>query len=237
MGGAMRTLAVDVGGSGIKAMVLDALGQPLTAKLRVQTPNPATPEAVLAEIATLAAAQGDFDRVSVGFPGVVRRGVTSHAINLGAVWDGFPLAAVLAARLGRPVRVANDADVQGLGAIAGQGVELTVTLGTGFGSSLFVNGQLVPNLELGQLQFPDGSSFEQSLGQAALDGVGRDLWNRRLARAIAHLERLFSYDTLYLGGGNAKLVAIALPTNVRVVSNAAGLLGGIGLWRDGFALP
>ena len=227
----LRTLSVDIGGSGIKVIVLDPTGKPQTERARVETPQPAKPEAVIAAIAELAAGQG-FDRVSVGFPGVVRNGVTETAVNLTPDWIGFDLGTVLSERLGKPVRVANDADMQGLGAISGQGVELVVTLGTGFGSALFVEGKLVPNLEMGHHEFRKGETYEEQLRRATLDEVGPKRWNHRLERAIRSLQHLFNYDYLYIGGGEAKKVTIELPSNVKIISNVSGLLGGIALWRD-----
>lgn len=227
-----RTLAVDIGGSGVKAMILDGSGKPLTARSRVATPKPATPKAVLEVIAGLAKAKEPFDRVSVGFPGVVRNGVTVTAPNLDAGWTGYKLAASLARLLRKPVRVANDADVQGFGAIAGRGVEVVMTLGTGMGSALFVDGRLVPNLELAHHPFRKGMTYEEQLGQAALKKAGKEKWNSRLGKAIQSLDALFNYDVLYLGGGNTKHIAIPLPANVKIVPNVAGLLGGIFLWRE-----
>ena len=228
----LRTLAIDIGGTGIKALVLSATGKPLTERRRVKTPRPATPGAVINTIVEMAKQQGEFDRVSVGFPGVVRRGVTVTAPNLNGNWGGFRLADVLSKKLGVPVRVANDADVQGFGVIAGHGVELVVTLGTGFGSGLFVDGKLVPNLELGHHPFQKGKTYEELLGDAVLKKVGKKKWNKRLVRAIRTLDLVFNYDLLYIGGGNAERVTVKLPSNVKIVSNVAGLLGGLALWRD-----
>lgn len=227
-----RTLAVDIGGSHIKVIVLDQDGNPQTERTRVETPQPAKPDAVIAAIAELAAGQGDFHQVSVGFPGVVRNGVTETAANLTPDWVGFNLATELDKRLGKPVRVANDADIQGFGAIAGHGVELVITLGTGFGSALFLDGKLVPNLELAHHDFRNSKTYEEQLGRTALDKVGKEKWNERLEKAIASLQRLFNYDYLFIGGGNAKKVTLNLPSNVKIVSNETGLLGGIALWRD-----
>lgn len=225
-----HTLAVDIGGSGIKVMVLDEAGLPLTKRDRLDTPYPATPSAVLPLISKLAEGKS-FDRASVGFPGVVQQGRTMTAVNLHPEWIGFDLQQVLQDMLATPVRVANDADIQGFGAIQGFGVELVVTLGTGFGSALFVDGILVPNLELGHHPFRKGETYEEQLGRAALDMLGKDKWNRRLERAIARLDRVFNYTTLYLGGGNAKEITLNLPANVQTVRNVAGLLGGIALWK------
>ncbi|HAJ60585.1 MAG TPA: chromosome partitioning protein ParA [Cyanobacteria bacterium UBA8543] len=228
----LRTLTVDIGGSGIKVMVLDEAGNSLSERSRQETPQPPKPDVVIDVIAQLAAGQGEFDRVSVGFPGVVSHGVTKTAANLDPDWIGFDLATALSERLGKPVRVANDADVQGLAAISSKGVELVITLGTGFGSALFVDGKLVPNLEMGHHRFRKGETYEQQLGRATLDQVGQRKWNERLTKAIASLEHLFNYDYLYIGGGEAKKITINLPPNVKVVPNVNGLLGGIALWRN-----
>ncbi|WP_017655150.1 ROK family protein [Fortiea contorta] len=230
--GSIRTLSVDIGGSGVKAIVLDVTGTPLTERGRLDTPQPATPEMVINAIAVLAAAQGEFHRASVGFPGVVRSGVTETAANLHRDWIGFDLAAVLSRQLNKPVRVINDADMQGLGAIAGKGVELVITLGTGFGSALFVDGKLVPNMEMGHHQFRKGETYEQQLGRATLEKIGEKRWNKRLEKAIASLQHLFNYDCLYIGGGEAVRVNIHLPLNVKLIPNITGLLGGIALWRN-----
>ncbi|HLO84636.1 MAG TPA: ROK family protein [Nostocaceae cyanobacterium] len=230
--GSVRTLSVDIGGSGVKAMVLDITGKPLTERVRLETPQPATPEVVINAIAVLAASQGEFHRVSVGFPGVVRSGVTETAANLHPNWIGFDFAATLTQTLNKPVRVINDADMQGLGAICGKGVELVITLGTGFGSALFVDGKLVPNMEMGHHPFRKGESYEEQLGRAALEKIGEKKWNRRLKRAIATLQNLFNYDWLYIGGGEAVKVNMTLPLNVKLIPNITGLLGGIALWKD-----
>jgi polyphosphate glucokinase len=227
----VRTLAIDIGGTGIKAIVLDEKGQPITERGRIVTPRPATPKAVLKTIVELAKAQGAFDRVSIGFPGVIKKGVTFTAPNLHPTWRGFDLVAQVERRLGKPVRAANDADVQGFGAIQGTGVELVVTLGTGFGSALFVDGRLVPNLEIAHHPFRSKKTYEQELGEVVLKAIGKKKWNKRLEDAIQSLEALFNYDRLCIGGGNAKKVTLKLPKNVTLISNVAGLLGGIAFWQ------
>ncbi len=228
----IRTLSVDVGGSGVKVMVLDISGNPLTKKLRVETPLPASKKLVINAILKLAAMTGEFERVSVGFPGVVRNGITDVAVNLDSDWMGFDLATALSILLKKPVRVVNDADMQGLAAISGKGVELVITLGTGFGSALFVNGKLVPNLEMGHHCFREGETYEQQLGRAALEKIGDKKWNQRLEQAIESLQNLFNYDYLYIGGGEATRININLPSNAKIIPNVFGLLGGITLWRD-----
>ena len=229
----MRTLSIDIGGTGIKAIVLDATGVPLTERSRLPTPRPAMPDAVLAVIGEVIRTQGEFDRASVGFPGVVLEGTTHSAPNLeNAAWAGYPFAAELGRRLGCPVRVANDADIQGLGVIQGQGLEMVITLGTGMGSGMYVDGRLVPNLELGHHPFRKGKTYEERVCNAERKRLGNRRWNKRVRQVIAQLEPVFNYRRLYVGGGNARYLAPeGLPANVVVVDNLAGLLGGIKLWE------
>lgn len=226
------TLAIDIGGTGIKMMTLDVSGRPIGERVRADTPTPATPEAVLHLLDTMSAEAGAFDRVSVGFPGVVKRGATLTAHNLDPQWSGYELQKVLERRWKRPVRVANDAAVQGYGAIRGTGVELVITLGTGFGSSLFVDGRLVPGLELAHHPWRKDKTYEEYLGVRALKHLGRKRWNRTLHKAIRQLEALFNYDHLFIGGGNAARIDFELPRHVTRVPNEDGLLGGAALWRD-----
>ncbi|MEO1690560.1 MAG: ROK family protein [Cyanobacteria bacterium J06631_6] len=227
----LRTLAVDIGGSGIKVMVLDNDGNPLSDRDRLKTPHPAKPKKVIETILTLANKQ-EYNRVSVGFPGVVQNGVIKTAVNLHDDWLQYDLANKLEKLLSKPVKVANDADIQGFGAIANQGVELVITLGTGFGSALFINGKLVPNLEMGHHPFRKRETYEEQLGRAAFEKHGAKKWNLRLQKAIAHLDHLFSYDSLYIGGGEAKQIDFKLPDNAKIVPNVTGLLGGIRLWTS-----
>jgi len=226
-----RTLAIDVGGTGIKAAVLDEKGRMVTERQRIRTPRNATPKKVTAIIAKLAGMSGEFDRVSAGFPGVVKDGVVYGAANLGKGWKNFPLAEELKGKLKKPVRIANDADVQGLGSVSGRGDELVITLGTGFGSVLFVDGHRI-HLELGHHPFHNGKTYEDELGHLALEKKGKGKWNKLLREAIDELAGTFGYDRLYIGGGNAKFIKLKLPANVKVVSNEEGLLGGIKLWQD-----
>ena len=228
----LHTLAVDIGGSGIKAMVLDKTGNAITDRLRIDTPDLATPEAVMKIICTIAEKQGSFDRVSVGFPGVVEKGVTKSAANLDDEWLGFNFARAVEQRLNKPVQIRNDAEIQGYGAIAGKGAELVITLGTGFGSALFLDGKLMPNLELAHHKFRKGKTYEQQLKKKQLEKKGKKKWNKRLKKAIVSLQSAFHYDRLYIGGGRAKKINFELPDNVITIPNVAGILGGIALWND-----
>lgn len=226
------TLAIDIGGSGIKGILLNQSGQPVTERIRLPTPQPATPQSIVLLISEIANSLGRFDRVSVGFPGVIHQGRVKTAPNLDASWPGTDLVGELERQLNQPVRAANDADVQGYGAVKGEGVELVMTLGTGFGTALFINGHLVPNLELAHHPFRKGQTYEGQLGANALKMVGKKRWNQRLAKAIEILDPVINFHHLYIGGGNAKKVTIALPSHATIVSNTAGLLGGIALWAD-----
>lgn len=154
------------------------------------------------------------------------------AVNLNQDWLEYDLATSLTQLLSKPVKVANDADIQGFGAISGKGVELVLTLGTGFGSALFVEGKLVPNLEMGHHPFRKKETYEEQLGRAALEKEGKKKWNERLEKAIANLDHLFNYDALYIGGGEAKNINFDLPRNAKIIANINGLLGGIKLWTS-----
>ena len=226
------TLAIDIGGSGIKGILLHESGQPVTDRIRIATPKPATPQVIMPIISEIANSLGRFDRVSVGFPGVIHQGLVKTAPNLDPSWPGTDLVKELKRQLKKPVRAANDADVQGYGAIKGQGVELVMTLGTGFGTALFINGHLVPNLEIAHHPFRKRQTYEVQLGANALKTVGEKRWNLRLGKAIELLDRVINFDHLYIGGGNAKKVTIAMPSHATIISNTAGLLGGIALWAD-----
>lgn len=228
-----NVLAIDIGGSGVKAAVLDPEGDMTTERVRVATPHPCEPDALVEATLELVKQFEDYGRVSVGFPGVVRHGRIVTAPNLGTkLLKGFNLAATLEERLGRPVRVLNDADMQGLGAIHGEGVEMVVTLGTGFGTALFMDGELAPHLEIAHLPFRDGKTFDQAIGDRARRKIGRKKWNKRVQQAIEMMRELTHFDMLYLGGGNASKINFETGSDVRVVSNECGIKGGAWLWRS-----
>jgi polyphosphate glucokinase len=225
------TLSIDIGGSGIKAMLLSPAGKPLDERERFDTPAIPTPQAVLRILEQLRTRLPNFDRVSVGFPGVVKNGVIFTAANLHPRWTNFPLQSELTKRWRKPVRVANDAAVQGYGAVKGRGVELVLTLGTGMGSSLFTDGHLCPGLELGHHPWKK-KTYEDYLGRRGLDKYGKKHWSKLVQEAIAQSQKLFNWDHLYLGGGNTKKIEFKLPPNVSIVSNEDGILGGVALWHN-----
>lgn len=227
-----RTLCIDIGGTGIKMIVLDAAGQPVNARARELTPKPATPAAVLQVIGGMIEKQPEFDRVSVGYPGVVRHGITLSAANVSPEWIGHDLQREIEALTGVPTRVVNDADLQGYGVIQGKGLEMVLTLGTGLGSALFLNGHLVPNLELGHHPFQKDKTYEERVSDAEMREAGKQKWNKRVGEMIALLSAIFNYDRLYIGGGNAQHIKIDLPDNVTLFDNVDGMTGGIRLWDD-----
>jgi polyphosphate glucokinase len=189
----LKTLCFDIGGTGIKAVVVNPLGKPLGAIGRIKTPRLRSPAAILGVMRRLAGRQGNFDRISVGLPAAVCNGIVKSAPNLPESWHHMNATRLFEAQFGKPVRVANDADLQGFGAIAGRGVEILITLGTGVGSALFVEGRLVPNVELGR----------EKLADAARKRIGHNRWQRRVVKFVRKLDAIFSFDHLHLGGGNA----------------------------------
>jgi polyphosphate glucokinase len=229
--GALTTLCIDIGGTGIKMISLDPRGRPLTERARVLTPRPARPAAVLDVIRRMLPSQQRADRVSVGFPGVVVDGVVRTAVNLGDdFWKGHDLKRDLERLIGAPVQVINDADLQGYGVIEGRGVELVLTFGTGLGSALFIDGRLVPNLELGHHPFKKGKTYEERVCDSALKRIGKKDWTRRVFEALEQLTLTFSPRLIFVGGGNLEHLKAELPKHVRAFTNVDGMTGGIKLW-------
>jgi len=230
-GKGVLTLCIDIGGTGIKMILVDERGRPVTERARMLTPRPAKPAAVGAVLRTMIAAYPRFDRVSVGFPGVVIDGVVRTAVNLGdKLWRDQPLQRELERLSHVPVRVINDADLQGYGVVDGRGVELVLTLGTGLGSALFVDGHLVPNLELGHHPFKKDKTYEDRVRDSELKQHGKKAWSQRVIEALETINRIFNPRVIHLGGGNAGQIRGTLPRNVRTFGNVDGMTGGIKLW-------
>jgi polyphosphate glucokinase len=227
------TLAIDIGGTRLKTGLLGWDGTMVAGPNRVDTPRHPVPASVVDALVDLAVPLGHFDRISVGFPGVVRHGKVRTAPNLGTPeWHDFPLVAVLTEKLGKPARMLNDAEVQGLGVISRKDLECVITLGTGMGFSLFQDGHPAPHLELSQHPIHKRKTYDQFIGVAALREIGGPRWNRRLRRVLAAITTLVGFDALYIGGGNAKHVKVELAPNMRIVSNEAGITGGVRLWDE-----
>ena len=241
------TLAVDCGGTGIKAIVLDAAGQPVSERVKRRTPYPSPPNVLIAAVAEVATGTGrTFDRVSVGFPGLVRRGIvhaTPHYVTEGGPftprrpdlekeWAAYDIRSAFEAALGRPTRVLNDAEVAGLAVIHGRGFEVMFTLGTGLGCALFDDGRLLPKVEMSQAPFREGETYDQQLGHHIRKRLGPRSWTERVVAAVDTLRPVLWWDHLYVGGGGAKHLTRDLGPDVTVVPNDKGLLGGVRLWAD-----
>ena len=228
----IRTLAIDVGGTGLKASVLDARGRMIVDRVRVDTPYPCSPKVLVKALVELVKPLPAFDRVSVGFPGYIRDGKVITAPHFGnRIWHGFDLVKALEVKFGKAVRVLNDADMQGLAAIEGKGLELVVTLGTGVGTGWFRNGELMPHLELAHHQVHNGKSYNEYIGKKALKKIGIRKWNYRVQQVIKILHDLFQFDKIHIGGGNARNINFKLDAHVQLVSNQNGILGGFMLWE------
>lgn len=226
-------LTIDIGGSHIKATILNNAGALQMDYKKVPTPSPATPETVIQTIQALVKDFPAYDKVAVGFPGYVRNGIVYTAPNLSNQnWKMIPLGQKLADALDKPVRLVNDADQLGLGVSSGKGFELVVTLGTGFGTALLMDGYLLPHLELAHHPISkDRDDYDVYIGDKALEKEGDEKWNKRIAKVIEVLKTVFNYDRLYLCGGNADKVTIKLDGNIIVATNKDGIKGGAKLWQ------
>jgi polyphosphate glucokinase len=238
------TLAIDVGGSAVKGQVFDHEGTPHAPRERIPVEHPCPPDKLVGYITTIRDRSPSARRVSVGFPGLVRDGriITAPNFigragpgtpmdpNLRDAWIGFDLAGAVSAALGKPTRVANDADVQGLAVIHGVGLELVLTLGTGFGTALFHNGALLPHLELSHAPFRKGENFDQQLGDVARREVGNERWTKRVVKAVRVMHEVTWYDRLYIGGGNATRLTKSFTEEATMVDNTNGIVGGLKLW-------
>jgi polyphosphate glucokinase len=227
-----KILSIDIGGSHVKAILLDENGKSLIEYERVATPVPATPEKMLAAIAGLAKPLPGYDKISAGFPGYVKDNIVFTAPNLGSeAWKDYKLGDALTRTLGKPAKVVNDADMQGLGVVSGKGYEIVVTLGTGFGTAFLYNGILLPHMELAHHPVFKGGDYDVYIGEQALIKEGKVKWNKRLNRVLTILKTVFNYDQLYISGGNAKKINFPLDKNINIVSNKDGIKGGARLWK------
>ena len=225
-------LSIDIGGSNIKTTILDVQGKLQTAYQKVTTPIPATPETVTAAIKELVQNFPAYEKIAVGFPGYVKDGIVSTAPNLGTnYWQNINFAKLLMDTLGKPAKVINDADMQGLGVVSGKGLEMVVTLGTGFGTAILKNGVLLPHLELAHHPIAKKQTYDEYIGDKALEKIGLKKWNKRMKMIIGVLQTVFNYDTLYIGGGNASKLDFILAENIKIVTNKEGIHGGARLWE------
>lgn len=228
-----KILSIDIGGSHIKATVINYNGNFLQKYEREDTPNPPSPENVVKLIIELANRFPQFDKVTAGFPGYIKHGVVKTAPKLSnKMWKDYDLQKELQSQLGKPSLVINDADLQGLSLAEGYGVEMLITLGTGFGSAVLQDGMLMPHLEMSQHPITKNKNYNDYLGQAAVDKVGKKKWNKRLKKVIEILKTVFNYDHLYISGGSAKLINFKLDDNISIADNREGIKGGMVLWKQ-----
>jgi polyphosphate glucokinase len=235
-----RACGIDIGGTGMKAAIVDlTTGELISDRVRIETPQPATPEAMTGVISELVARLEWSGPIGSAFPAVVRRGVVGSAANIDLTWIDVDAGSLFAAAIGRPVRMINDADAAGLaemrlGAGRGRGgVVMTLTFGTGIGSGLFVDGHLVANTELGHLEL-DGHDAEHRASAKAREDNGWSWkqWAHQVEHFLLHIEAIFSPELIIVGGGVSKradkwLPYIDIDTEIVVASmrNNAGIVG------------
>jgi polyphosphate glucokinase len=227
-----KILTLDIGGTSIKATVLNEKGELLQDYKKVDSPNPASPDKVLETIQKLTSGFQSYDKVSVGFPGYIKKDIVYTAPNLNTeLWKGINLNSLISNALNKPVRVINDADMQGLGVVSGKGLELVITLGTGFGTALLFEGNLLPHLELAHHSVTKSKDYDAYIGANALKKIGIDKWNYRIKRILKMLKTVFNYDHLYIGGGNSGKIDFKLDDNIKIITNEDGIKGGAKLWQ------
>jgi polyphosphate glucokinase len=239
-------IGVDVGGSGIKAAVVDVeSGQFRSERIRVATPNPSTPEAVIASIGRItkrlarAAKLGPHTPVGVGLPGVTMDGTLMTASNIDPSWMGFPVVERLRKATGRPVTIVNDADAAGIAEMRfgigkdRPGVVVFLTLGTGVGSGVFIDGKLVPNTEFGQMEIRGRPAERRSAAAARVRrGLSWKAWSQDLDEHLDRIDKLMWPSLMILGGGVSKRgdqfiprLSVRPPVVAAQLRNDAGIIG------------
>jgi len=234
----MQRFGIDIGGTGIKGAPVDIeRGELAEPRWRILTPQPATPEAMAGPVADLVKHFGWQGPVGAAFPAVIKNGVARSAANVDQAWIGTDVSAALSTATGCPVTVLNDADAAGVAEMTygvgrdARGLVILCTLGTGIGSAMFLNGELVPNTELGHLEI-DGVDAELRASDAARDreGLSWSHYSRRLDRYLQTLEKLFSPDLFIIGGGASKKSEKFLPRlNLQTQTIPAALLNNAGI--------
>lgn len=225
-------LSLDVGGTFLKASVVNAEGALMAPLMRLPTPHEPTPDTVIACVSQMLTDLPGFDRISIAFPGAVKNGRILTAPNLGSErWAGHDFIAHVSECFRCEARMLNDAVVQGLGVVKGPGLECILTFGTGLGTAIFRNQRLLIQLELGRHNALGSQNYDEFAGQAAYEAEGAVVWNERVLHTLAAVANLTNYDHLYVGGGNAKRIAFPLDSNVTIVPATAGVSGGAYLWK------
>ncbi len=236
-----HVFGIDVGGSGVKGGVVDlSKGKLVTDRHRIPTPQPATPKAVAAVTRQLVDHFSWGGAVGVAIPAIVRHGVVHSAANIDKSWMGVDAVKRFSKALDRPTRVLNDADAAGLAELHygeakayADGVVILLTFGTGIGSAIFVEGELLPNSELGHLELRGDDAEHWASAKAREDGkLSWKAWAARVNEYLNHLEFLFSPDAFIIGGGVSRRSQQFFPylnTSARIIAaeleNRAGVVG------------
>lgn len=243
------TLSIDCGGLSLKASVLDNAGTLHAQPISIPTPYPLSPARLIQAFEDLSKNLPRFDRITVGMPGMIRHGVvvnTPHYINargprtrvepsLAALWRGLDIQSAISDHFMKPALVLNDAEVHGAGLVNGSGLEVVITLGTGLGFSIFDGGKLAPHIELSHAPIRRGTSYDTWIGEHERRRLGDSFWSRRIRLMVEDLRPVFFWDRLYIGGGNSRRIRSevlqVLGDDVVIVSNTAGILGGVRAWN------
>lgn len=212
MGVNVRVVGVDIGGTGCKAALVDTTaGELASDRQRIDTPHPATPDAVADTVVELVDRLGGADLIGLTVPAVVRKGVVRTAANIDDSWIGTDAVTLFGSRLGTDCHVMNDADAAGVaemnfGAGAGRdGVVIIVTLGTGIGTAVFTDGVLVPNTELGHIELKGHDAEKYAAGSVReRDDLSWHKWGHHVGHYLAEIEKLLSPELIILGGGVSK---------------------------------
>lgn len=247
MAGGTRGFGIDIGGSGIKGAPVDLdRGELLTERLRIPTPQPSVPGSIAEAVATLVERFNPSGPMGITLPCVIKQGIAHTAANVDPAWKGTDAASLFAELTGSRVVVLNDADAAGLAEMrfgaghARGGVVVLLTFGTGIGSALFLDGELVPNTEFGHLQV-DGHDAERRAAASVKDdeGLSWEQWTDRVSRYLRVLEDLVWPDLIIAGGGVSRKAAKWLPlldcrTEVvpAVLRNNAGIVGAAAAARE-----
>ncbi len=261
-GADVHTLCVDCGGGGIKSAVVNSNGDAATTTVRSGVVYPFTPSDLIETVRNHISALNnpDFQRITVGLPGVIRNGnvvFTPHYIRdngphtqalpaLASQWNGLDAEELFVGSFGVPTLAFNDAEVAACSVIQGVGSELVLTLGTGLGCAFFVDGRLIPHIEMSHAPFKDGQTFDQVLGEHRRLFLDDAEWSRLVFDAVRALWPVFRWDHLFIGGGNAARITPEVrdalnqsrdaiegikPNTVKFIDNFAGLSGGNAAWE------
>jgi len=215
----LKILVIDIGGTNVKVKANN-----LDERRKIPSGDFMTPEKMVSEVIENTK-DWEYEAISIGYPGIIKKGkIMTEPKNLGDGWVGFDFDSAF----GKPVRIINDAAMQALGSYR-EGVLLFLGLGTGMGSSLVVEGKILP-MELAHLSYRKGT-FEDYLGLRGLERLGQEKWQRHVWAVVARFKAAFLPDDIVLGGGNSKLLT-EIPANCRLGNNHMAIDGGFRLWEE-----